>query len=113
MLDTAVADQTQSFLDGFGAALETGDVDAALGMFQDDCYWRDLVSFTWNLKTLEGKDQVAEMLRHQLATAKPTGWKVASGETPTEDGGITTAWIEFETEVGRGYGLVRLKDGLI
>ena len=113
MLDTTLTDQTQAFLDAFGAALEQGNIDAATEMFQDDCYWRDLVSFTWNIKTVEGKDQVADMLRHQLATTKPAGWKVAEGETPTEDGGVTTAWIEFETAVARGYGLVRLKDGRI
>ena len=113
MLDTTLTDQTQAFLDAFGTALEQEDIDAATEMFQDDCYWRDLVSFTWNIKTVEGKDQVADMLRHQLATTKPTGWKVAEGETPTEDGGVTTAWIEFETAVARGYGLVRLKDGRI
>ncbi|MFQ6548987.1 NAD(P)-binding domain-containing protein [Aestuariibius sp. 2305UL40-4] len=113
MLDTTLADQTQAFLDSFGAALASGDIDAATAMFQDDCYWRDLVTFTWNIKTVEGKDQVADMLRRQLAVTKPTGWKVAEGEVPTEDGGVTTAWIEFETEVARGYGLIRLKDGLI
>ncbi len=113
MLDTTLTDQTQAFLDTFGKALEEGDIDAATGMFQDDCYWRDLVTFTWNIKTVEGKDQVADMLRHQLATTKPTGWKIAEGEVPTEDGGVTTAWIEFETEVARGYGLIRLKDGKI
>ena len=113
MLDTTIADQTQAFLDEFGAALEKGDIEAATALFQDDCYWRDLVSFTWNLKTVEGKDGVADMLRHQLATTKPSGWKLAEGELPTEEGGVTTAWIEFETEVARGYGLLRLKDGKI
>ncbi|MBV6637970.1 MAG: NAD(P)/FAD-dependent oxidoreductase, partial [Mameliella sp.] len=113
MLDTTLTDQTQAFLDTFGAALAKGDIEAATALFQDDCYWRDLVSFTWNLKTVEGKDGVADMLRHQLATTKPSGWKLAEGELPTEEGGITTAWIEFETEVARGYGLLRLKDGKI
>ncbi|MEM8729253.1 MAG: NAD(P)/FAD-dependent oxidoreductase [Pseudomonadota bacterium] len=113
MLDTTLVDKTQGFLDCFGAALENGDIDGATSLFQDDCYWRDLVSFTWNIKTVEGKDQVADMLRHQLATTKPSGWAVAEGEVPTEDGGITTAWITFETEVARGFGLIRLKDGLI
>ncbi|BBU54935.1 FAD-dependent oxidoreductase [Mameliella alba] len=113
MLDTTLTDQTQAFLDTFGAALANGDIEAATALFQDDCYWRDLVSFTWNLKTVEGKDGVADMLRHQLATTKPSGWKLAEGELPTEEGGITTAWIEFETEVARGYGLLRLKDGKI
>ncbi|WP_305971348.1 MULTISPECIES: NAD(P)/FAD-dependent oxidoreductase [unclassified Mameliella] len=113
MLDTTLTDQTQAMLDAFGAALENGDIEAATALFQDDCYWRDLVSFTWNLKTVEGKDGVADMLRHQLATTKPSGWKLAEGELPTEADGVTTAWIEFETEVARGYGLMRLRDGRI
>ncbi len=113
MLDTAVQDQTQAFLDSFGTALESGDIEKATAMFQDDCYWRDLVTFTWNIKTVEGRDQVADMLRHQLNTTKPRGWKLAEGELPTEEDGVTTAWIEFETDVARGYGLVRLKEGLI
>ena len=44
MLDTRLQNQTQSFLDEFGAALETGDINAVVEMFQDECYWRDLVS---------------------------------------------------------------------
>ena len=113
MLDTTLSDQTQAFLDDFGAALAKSDITTATEMFEDDCYWRDLVSFTWNIKTVEGKDQVADMLSHQLVTTKPSGWKIAEGEVPTEDGGVTTSWIEFETEVARGYGLLRLKGCLL
>lgn len=113
MLDTTTQSHVEEFLDKFGAALEAGDVDAAVSMFQADCYWRDLVSFTWNLKTMEGHDQIRDMLGAQLAKTKPTGWRIAEGEPAAEDGGITTAWITFETEVSRGYGLLRLKDGLI
>lgn len=113
MLDTTVADQTQGFLDAFGKALATGDIAAARDMFVDDCYWRDLVTFTWNLKTVEGKDEVADMLESQLAATRPANWRIADGEVPTEEGGITTAWIQFDTEKARGYGLVRLRDGKI
>lgn len=113
MLDTILADQTQAFLDSFGQALEAGDVETATDMFLEDCYWRDLVTFTWNLKTVEGKEQVADMLTQQLAIIKPSSWALAEGELPTEDSGITTAWIQFETEVARGYGLIRLKEGKI
>jgi putative flavoprotein involved in K+ transport len=31
----------------------------------------------------------------------------------TEAGGVTECWISFETEVARGYGLMRLQDGQI
>ncbi|MBV2361691.1 NAD(P)/FAD-dependent oxidoreductase [Thalassococcus sp. CAU 1522] len=113
MLDTTAEAQTQTFLDQFGQALESGDIDGAVDLFADECYWRDLVSFTWNIKTVEGKDQVRDMLEHQLATTRPSQWAIAEGEMPTEDGGIVTAWITFETAVARGYGLVRLKDGRV
>jgi len=113
MLDTTVNDQCQEFLDTFGAALEKGDSAAAREMFTEDCYWRDLVSFTWNIKTMEGRDQVADMLKSQLSRTQPTGWSIAEGEVATEDGGVITAWISFETGVARGYGLVRLRDGKI
>ncbi|MBU9697673.1 NAD(P)/FAD-dependent oxidoreductase [Rhodobacteraceae bacterium HSP-20] len=113
MLDTTANAEVQGVLDTFGAALERGDIAAALACFQDDCYWRDLVTFTWNIHTSEGKDAISGMLKSQLATTKPTGWKIAEGETAAEDGGVTTAWIEFETGVARGYGLVRLIGGKI
>jgi putative flavoprotein involved in K+ transport len=113
MLDKSLAGRTQAFLDGFGAALAQNDIAKAREMFQDDCYWRDLVTFTWNIKTIEGKDQVEDMLKHQLATTKPSNWLLAEGEIPTEEDGVTTAWIQFETETARGYGLMRLKDGKI
>ena len=113
MLDTTVTDQTQSFLDDFGDALASGDVDRVTNMFLNDCYWRDLVAFTWNLKTVEGPDAVRDMLQSQLSQASPSDFKLQDGEIPAQEGGITTAWITFETAHGRGWGLIRLKEGKI
>ncbi|SIO44006.1 putative flavoprotein involved in K+ transport [Rhodovulum sp. ES.010] len=113
MLDTTIADTTREALSAFGDALEQGDLDRAVEMFSEDCYWRDLVTFTWNIKTVEGKEQVRDMLEHQLATTKPRNWGLAEHEIPTEEDGVTTAWIVFETDLARGYGLIRLKDGRI
>ena len=113
MLDTTINDQVTEFLDKFGAVLTDGDIEAAVNLFQKDCYWRDLVSFTWNIRTMEGHNQIREMLLSQLESTKPSNWRIADGELVTEEGGITTAWIKFETDVARGYGLVRLKNGLI
>ncbi|WP_147106950.1 NAD(P)/FAD-dependent oxidoreductase [Tateyamaria sp. syn59] len=113
MLDTTLNTEVQEFLDRFGHALEHADIDTAVNMFQADSYWRDLVTFTWNIRTMEGHDQIREMLTAQLGTTKSRQWRIAENEVVTEEGGITTAWISFETEVARGYGLVRLKDGLI
>ena len=113
MLDTTLNARIQSFLDKFDAALAAGDIDAAVGMFASECYWRDLVAFTWNIKTMEGHDQVREMLSSCLARIKPRNWKIAEGESATETDGITECWISFETGAGRGYGLIRLQNGQI
>ena len=39
-------------------ALKAGDIDAAVDLFATTSYWRDLVSFTWNLRTVEDRDGV-------------------------------------------------------
>jgi putative flavoprotein involved in K+ transport len=107
---TAVATDV---LNRFGAALAAGDVPAALELFQADCYWRDLVAFTWNLKTLEGKEQIGDMLRAQLGEARPEKWRIADGEEASESGDVIEGWIEFETALARGYGQIRIKEGRI
>ena len=55
------------WLQKFGSALEKGDINAAAGLFEPDGYWRDLVSFTWNLKTCEGRAEIKAMLAATLA----------------------------------------------
>ena len=46
MLDSIATDHVSTVLSDFGAALAAGDIDRAAAMFQDECYWRDLVTFT-------------------------------------------------------------------
>lgn len=106
-------EKLQAFLDDFGAALSAGEIDVATSTFTEDCYWRDLVSFTWNIVTMEGRDQVRDMLNECLARVQPSGWRVAEGEEATEAGGILEGWISFETDVARGFGLIRVRDGQI
>jgi putative flavoprotein involved in K+ transport len=113
MLDTAPNARMAAFLGKFDRALSTGDIDAAVAMFGAESYWRDLVAFTWNIRTMEGRDQVRDMLTHCLKRVKPRDWQVAEGEIATEADGVLESWISFETEIARGYGLIRIKDGVI
>ncbi|WP_396268069.1 NAD(P)-binding domain-containing protein [Ideonella sp.] len=99
----------RDWLQRFEAALATGDARAALPLFNAECYWRDLVSFTWNLRTEEGHDAIAAMLAARLADVRPSHFQL-EGEASTAEG-VTEAWFTFETAQARGRGLVRLKDG--
>jgi putative flavoprotein involved in K+ transport len=113
MLDTPFATRVSNLLNTFGDALSAGDVDKAVDCFQEQCFWRDLAAFTWNIRTMEGRDQVRDMLRSQLALTKPSSWALAEGDPVTESDGAIEAWISFETEVARGYGYMRMRDGRI
>src|SRR3954469_22494532 len=109
MTETAVAPTVDQWLEGFADALERGDAAAAAERFLDDSYWRDLVAFTWKLKTVERPDEIRDMLAHTLEHVRPTGWRVT--DPPTEAEGVTEAWLQFETAAGRGQAVLRLKDG--
>ena len=101
--------QVSEWLSRFGAALDRKDRAAAAELFADECYWRDLVSFTWNIKTLEGKDEIQAMLAATLPTCSPATGR-SLGEA-TEENGVTAGWFTFETAVARGKGYLRLKAG--
>ena len=105
-------ERVDAWLAHFESALTDRDIAGVLNQFATDCFWRDLVAFTWNLKTLEGHDDVADMLQTRLPDTDPRAFRTA--EPPTEDFDgehiITSAFIEFETSVGRGTGHLRLRD---
>ncbi|TAM52989.1 MAG: NAD(P)/FAD-dependent oxidoreductase [Burkholderiaceae bacterium] len=101
--------QASQWLAQLAAALGQRDINAALALFADDSYWRDLVSWTWNIKTMEGKDAIRKMLDARLTDTKPSNF-VLEGEA-TEADGVTEAWFTFETGVARGRGHLRLKGG--
>src|SRR2546425_13176409 len=97
------------WLADFERALTAGDIDAAAGLFVTDCYWRDLVAFTWNIVTVEGAEGVRHMLGQTLDQVRPSGFAVADGLG--EAVAATEGWVKFVTLVGRGIGHLRLRDG--
>ena len=84
--------EQEQWLASFASALERGDADAAASHFIETSYWRDLVSFTWNIVTVEGRAAIAAMLKARLADVRPSTFRMESGE----------GWFTFETAVGRG-----------
>jgi putative flavoprotein involved in K+ transport len=53
------------------------------------------------------------MLESQLSAVKPSHWRIAEGEDATGDDALIEGWISFETDVARGFGHIRLKNGRI
>ncbi|WP_426565925.1 flavin-containing monooxygenase [Angustibacter sp. McL0619] len=106
--DPAAA-RVDAWLGRLEAALVARDAEAGAALFAVQSFWRDLVAFTWNIRTVEGRDGVAALLRGTMDAADAHGFVADPDEQPTEAGGVTEAWILFETAVGRGRGHLRLK----
>jgi len=98
-----------NWLESFDHALSQQDAEAAASLFEPDGFWRDMVSFTWNITTMEGFDAIKDMISTCIADAAPGNWQVE--EPPSEADGIIDAWITFDTAVSRGRGHLRLRDG--
>ena len=109
MLDQSASQKAMLWLSGFDDALAQGDAAAAGRLFADTCFWRDLVAFTWNIVTLEGRDAVVATLQKALPHTRPGNWAIEGEATQGDD--VVEAWITFETATGRGRGHLRLKDG--
>lgn len=107
---TTPTQQASHWLEQFSAVLEQHDIDAALALFAEDSYWRDLVTWTWNIKTMEGRAQIRTLLDATLEQVHPSNWAIEGDATEAD--GVTEAWFTFETGVARGRGHLRLKDGL-
>lgn len=94
----------------FEAALTERDISAVTRLFHTDGYWRDILAFTWNIKTMEGTGAIAQMLEATLARTAPFSW-ATEGKIGT-DGNALTARITFTTATAKGTGRISLKDGL-
>jgi putative flavoprotein involved in K+ transport len=109
MTDPTPHQRAQRWLDQFGAALASGQADTVLPLFDEESYWRDLVSFTWNIRTQEGHAAIREMLQACQVRTGATHFQLEGDATEAD--GVVDAWFTFETKVSRGRGHVRLKSG--
>lgn len=104
----AITQQINTVLQALNKSLADNDVKTIAETFLEEGYWRDLLAFTWNIKTLEGPNQVRDMLQAQLPHINAHSFSLAPNEAASEENGLATAWLTFETDNAKGYGHIRL-----
>lgn len=83
-------------------------------LFVEDSHWREAVAFSWELKTLGGRERIATELAAALAKFEAKGFAIDPKRCPprvVERAGVKVieAILQFETTVGRCAGLVRFR----
>ena len=101
------------WLDRLNVALQSASAAQAAPLFMADGHWRDLYAFTWTITPCHGAQSIAALLVAKQVVTQARGFAIAQGRTPprrvTRTGhNLIEAFIEFETALGRGYGVVRL-----
>lgn len=113
MSKTTAAEEIQDILHRLDDALTVGNTEKVLALFDEDCYWRDFLTFTWNIITFEGHSDIRDMLNARLTDVAPTDWHLDANPAPRMNDGTTEGFIRFSTRVGEGYGHIRIRDGRI
>jgi hypothetical protein len=106
-------DCVEKWLATFEQALHAGDADGLTALFADDCHWRDLLAFTWNITPHAGRETIVDSLLRNQPEVKAENFQLAYDRTPPRRvarQGVDSieAIFSFETKTGRGHGLLRL-----
>lgn len=108
-----VTEAVTTWLERFEEALEKADGTALNKLFAEECHWRDLVALTWHNSAQNGRGFVIDALLHHQRTAKARQFRLAPDRTKPRvvrrlGVGAVEAFFDFETETGRGTGVLRL-----
>ncbi len=114
MLDTnpeRLSGLAEDWLGRFEAALKDGRPAAISALFQPECFWRDVVAFTWRLQTVAGREAVAQGLAQRAGGG--SGFRLdprrtAPASVVRAGAECVEAFFRFETATGRGEGVLWL-----
>ena len=101
------------WLRAFDKALAKADPAAVTALIAVDGHWRDVLAFTWSITPAQGADEIGALLVAKQATTQARGCALAEGRTPPRRApragyDVIEAIFQFETAVGRGFGVLRL-----
>jgi len=115
MLDRTqdISASVENWLTEFERALEHPDDRVLRPLLHTDSYWRDVLALSWNLQTLNGLEAILDELPVLAGRTAPRHFKIDPARAaPRRVKRAGTEAIEaifsFETNDGRGHGIVRL-----
>ncbi|MBT2336625.1 NAD(P)/FAD-dependent oxidoreductase [Variovorax paradoxus] len=113
---TSEVEIVQDWLSRFDRGLQEQSAQAISDLLADECHWRDMLAFTWDITPREGKVAIVHELLQRQNHAKAGSFTIAKDSTPPRrvkriGVDVIEAIFSFETATGRGKGVVRLLIG--
>jgi putative flavoprotein involved in K+ transport len=101
------------WLSKLDAALQSASRVSVASLFAPDGHWRDLLAFTWSITPRQGAEDIAALMVAKQKTAGAHAFVIAEGRTAPRRAhrtgiDIIEGIFQFETRLGRGFGVVRL-----
>lgn len=110
--DAGASHTAELWLSRFNTALRAADPSPLAGLFRPDSHWRDIVGLTDSIRTVSGQAAIAAALIASPAEARD--FAIDPDRAPpriVERAGeaVIEAILAFETRLGRGAGLLRIR----
>lgn len=113
-----MSEQHRETVETWLAALETATgqatadaaAEAVTELFEEDGYWRDLLAFSWNLTTAEGREQIADMVLATWPRCSLSNFRI-DGEVVDEGDGVLRSFLTFDSQDFHCRAVVRLRHG--
>jgi cation diffusion facilitator CzcD-associated flavoprotein CzcO len=112
---TELRSAAEAWLRKFDDALQRRDFVSAGALFAPGGYWRDLLAFTWDLRTFKGPDEVREGLAETHDSCRASSFLLEDqapfvGELG-QFGQMLQVFYTFKTRLATGRGFMRLIPG--
>lgn len=108
----------QQWLTRLETLLKRNDIASLPSIMHQDSWWRDMLAFSWDLRTIHGLDKLSTFFSENLSPTAPYNFKLKGGgkfapnvQSPIEGLDWVESMFSFETKVGRGSGMLRLVQG--
>ena len=105
--------QVAQWLLMFEECVSSAKPDIVRDLFHEDCHWRDLLTLTWQVKTVSGLPNIGSMIQSFTPDTQPYGFRIPQDHAAPRS--VIRAGVEvieaifsFETRVGRSLGVIRL-----
>ena len=108
----------QQWLTRLENALKNNDIASLPALMHQDSWWRDMLAFSWDLRTIHGLDKLSAYFSDNLSLTAPYNFKLQDNgkfapnvQSPIQGLEWVESMFSFETKVGRGKGMLRLVQG--